>query len=131
MLVKKFEDLIAWQKAQDLAVEIYASFRKLTDFSFRDQICKAAVSISNNIAEGFDRGTDKEFKRFLDIAKGSASETKSMVYLAKRLDFIDAQREQQLINDTAEVVRIIGGLIKSLNIPSNRKGKREPKSSNN
>ncbi|MFN6944520.1 MAG: four helix bundle protein, partial [Cytophagaceae bacterium] len=60
MAIHKFEEIIAWQKAQDLAVDIYAIFQKSKDFSFRDQICRAAVSISNNIAEGFDRSSDAD-----------------------------------------------------------------------
>lgn len=53
--ISKFEDLIAWQKAQDIAVVVYEKFRGLKDFGFRDQICRAVVSVSNNIAEGFER----------------------------------------------------------------------------
>jgi four helix bundle protein len=65
MAIQKFEDIIVWQKGQDLAVEIYALFRDSRDFGFRDQICRATVSISNNIAEGFDRSSNADFKRFL------------------------------------------------------------------
>jgi len=65
MAIQRFEDIIAWQKAQDLAVEIYNVFQSSRDFGFRDQICRAVVSISNNIAEGFDRSSDADFKRFL------------------------------------------------------------------
>lgn len=89
MKVQKFEDLIAWQKAQDLAVDVYAAFGELKDWEFKDQICRAAVSISNNIAEGFGRQSKKEFIRFLYIALGSASEVKSMLYLAIRLNYLD------------------------------------------
>ena len=65
MWIKRFEDIIAWQKAQDLAVEVYSVFKNLRDFGFKDQITRASVSISNNIAEGFDRGSDADFIRFL------------------------------------------------------------------
>jgi four helix bundle protein len=58
MAFNKFEDIIGWQKAQDLAVFVYGNFGTSKDFSFKDQICRASVSVSNNIAEGFDRGTD-------------------------------------------------------------------------
>jgi four helix bundle protein len=80
--IQKFEDIIAWQKAQDIAVEIYSVFKNNKDFGFRDQIYRAAVSISNNIAEGFDRSSDAEFVRFLYISLGSCSEVKSMLYLS-------------------------------------------------
>ncbi len=64
MAIQRFEDIIAWQKAQDLAVSIYNYFSKITDYSFKDQICRASISISNNIAEGFDRSSDADFSRF-------------------------------------------------------------------
>ncbi len=115
MVIQKFEDIIAWQKAQDLAVEIYAAFDLLKDYGFKNQICNAVVSISNNIAEGFDRSSDADFARILYIALGSASETKSMLYLAIRLKFINEQQKLQLIQQTDEVSKIIRGLIKSIN----------------
>jgi four helix bundle protein len=90
MTIRRFEDIIAWQKAKNLAVDIYRAFSKSKDFRFRDQICRAAVSISSNIAEGFERRGDKEFIRFLRIAAGSASETKSLVYIARDLRYIES-----------------------------------------
>ena len=93
MVIQKFEDIIAWQKAQDPAIEIFSDFSEMRHFGFRDQICKAVVSTSNNITEGFDRSSDAAFSRFLHIALGSASETKSMLYLAERLGFIKSDRK--------------------------------------
>lgn len=69
MGIQKFEDLLSWQKGQILAKEIYLCFRDSRDFSFRDQIQRAAVSISSNIAEGFERQTNNEFRYFLYVAK--------------------------------------------------------------
>ena len=114
MVIQKFEDIIAWQKAQDLAVEIFLAFSELRHFGFRDQISNAVVSISNTIAEGFDRRSDADFSRFLYIALGSASETKSMLYLAVRLKFINNDKQIKLIGQSDEVSRIIRGLIKSI-----------------
>lgn len=114
MAVQKFEDLIAWQKAQDVAIDIYANFDTIKDFSFRNQICSAVVSISNNIAEGFDRSSDADFARFLYISLGSASEVRSMLYLAERLKYIKEKNRNDLINKVDEVSKIIRGLIKSL-----------------
>ena len=82
MAIQKFEDIIAWQKAQDFSVIIYSVFGLSKDFGFKDQISRAAISISNNIAEGFDRSSDADFNRFLYIALGSCSEVRSMLYLA-------------------------------------------------
>ena len=82
MIIKSFEDIIAWKKAKELNLLIYRNFRNRRDFSFRDQIQRASVSIMNNIAEGFERGGNKEFKNFLFIAKGSCAEVRSMLILA-------------------------------------------------
>jgi four helix bundle protein len=76
------------QDAQDLAVDVYEDFALVRDFSFCDQIKRAAVSISNNVAEGSERTTPTEFSRFLDIAKGSSGEVRSMYRLAVRLKFV-------------------------------------------
>ncbi len=114
MGVKRFEDLIAWQKAQDFAVEIYKAFEKLKDFTFRNQIFSAVTSISNNIAEGFDRSSKADFNRFLYISIASCSEVKSMLYLAERLNYIKTEDRNILIDQGNEVSRIIRGLIKSI-----------------
>jgi len=82
MSIEKFENIIAWKKAEELTIVIYSQFKDCRDFSFRDQIQRASVSIMNNIAEGFERRTNKEFINFLYIAKGSGGEVRSMLNLA-------------------------------------------------
>ena len=115
MQIIKFEDIIAGQKAQDLAVEIYSVFNTSNDFSFKDQICRATVSISNNIAEGFDRSSNADFKRFLFISLASCSEVRSMLYLAERLNYINKEEAELLRQNCVEISKIISGFIKSLN----------------
>lgn len=114
MAIQKFEDIIGWQKAQDLAVEVYVAFSDLKDYSFKDQITRASVSISNNIAEGFDRSSDADFSKFLYYSKGSCSEVRSMLHLAVRLKFIENKTKSSLIEKTDEISKILTGLIKSL-----------------
>lgn len=114
MKILKFEDIIAWQKAQDIAVDIYGLFASSKDFGFKGQIQRASVSISNNIAEGFDRINDKEFVRFLYISLASNSEVKSMLYLATRLNYVEKEKSSIFIKNSEEISRIIRGLIKSL-----------------
>ena len=114
MKIQKFEDIIAWQKGQDFAIEIYGKFGESRDFGFRDQICRAAVSISNNITEGFDRSSNAEFRRFLFISSGSCSECKSMLYLAERLNYLSKEIANDLRAKSSEISKIITGLIKSL-----------------
>ncbi|MCC6289385.1 MAG: four helix bundle protein [Chitinophagaceae bacterium] len=85
--IVKFEDLIAWQKAQDLAVEVYGTFAMIRDFDFRSQTRSAAISVSNNIAEGFDLRSKKDFMRFLNIARNSCNEvTKIIVGLIRAIE---------------------------------------------
>ena len=73
MTIEKFEDIISWKKGKTLTVLIYQLFKNSRDYSFKDQILRAVVSICNNIAEGFERRSNKEFKQFLFIAKGSCA----------------------------------------------------------
>lgn len=114
MAIQKFEDIIAWQKGQDIAVEVYGLFRDSSDFGFRNQICSATVSISNNIADGFDRSSNADFKRFLYISSASCSEVKSMLYLAERLNYLNKEKATELRLQCAEISKILSGLIKSL-----------------
>ncbi len=114
MAFQRFEDIIAWQKAQDFGVLIYKLYDKTKDFSYKNQICSAVVSISNNIAEGFDRSSNAEFKRFLYYSLGSCSEVKSMLYLGQRLNYITTDELNLCIENGNEISKIIKGLIKSL-----------------
>ena len=112
--IKKFEDILAYQKAGLFTLAIYKIFGQSKDYGFRDQICRASVSIMNNIAEGFERRTDKEFINFLYIAKGSAGEVRSMLYLARRLDYINDSEYSKMNFQISEISRLIMGLIKTL-----------------
>jgi four helix bundle protein len=114
MAVKKFEDLLVWQKSQDFAVLIYSNFSNLKDYSFKDQISRASVSISNNIAEGFDRRTNPDFIRFLYFAISSNSEVRSMLYLSERLNYLDENQSKVLIEKSNEISRMLYGLIQSM-----------------
>lgn len=113
MAVLKFEELLVWQKSQDLAVEIYTHFQENKDFSFRDQIKRAAVSISNNIAEGFDINSNADFIRFLYFSLSSNSEVRSMLYLSVRLNYINENKANILIENTNKISNMLRGLIKS------------------
>jgi four helix bundle protein len=114
MKVERFEDLICWQKAKNISVDIYKCFKYSKDFGFKDQIQRAAVSISNNIAEGFERRSNKEFIQFLYIAKGSAGEVRSMLYIAEESGYISKEQLQSFFNDCVEISKILSGLIKTL-----------------
>lgn len=117
--INSFEEIKAWQKARELNAEIYkltndnTSFSK--DFGLRDQIRRCSISISSNIAEGFERETTKEFKRFLYIAKASAGEFRSQLYLASDLNYISNQEFEKLNLKVNDISKMISGLIKYLN----------------
>ncbi len=114
MKIERFEEIKAWQKARILTAEIYDIFGKSSDYGFSNQICRASVSIMNNIAEGFERHTKKEFTHFLFIAKGSCGEVRSMLYLAKDLNRISETQFNQLFQMTEECSKMLSGLIKYL-----------------
>src|SRR5882724_9320272 len=108
MKYKRFEDLPVWNDSIDLAVQTYALTSKpqfTRRYSLKDQLERAAVSVSNNIAEGFERGTTQELLTFLYIARGSSGETRSALCLCERLEgFGDLKSEISNLKSKAEVV---------------------------
>jgi four helix bundle protein len=114
MKIERFEDIIAWKKSKELTILIYKNFSSTKDFSFKNQIERASISIMNNIAEGFERQTNKEFKNFLFIAKGSCGEVRSMLGIAKDLGYLDSGNCSKIELLTLEISRILSGLIKTL-----------------
>lgn len=114
MKFERFEDIIVWQKAQDLSMLIYKLFKSNKDFSFRDQIQRAAISISSNIAEGFERKSNNEFKYFCFIAKGSSAEVRSLLYLSQRLDYIKSSDFERCIELATSISKMLSALIKTL-----------------
>ena len=114
MKIEKFEDIIAWQKSRELTVDIYRQFKDCRDFGFKNQIERAVVSIMNNIAEGFERKGDKEFRHFLFIAKGSCGEVRSMLYLALELKYLSKDDFEKLHNLSTEISKLLSGFIKAL-----------------
>jgi len=121
---KRFENIDAWKKARVLVRQIYLisstpKFNK--DYGLRDQIRRAVVSVVSNIAEGFERGGNKEFQQFLSIAKGSIGEVKAQLYVALDVEFIEEVEFTKIYSQADEVGKIINGLIEYLK-KSNLKG---------
>lgn len=115
MAIARFEDLIAWQKAKVLTVQLYKKTNNLKDYGFKDQIQRASVSIMNNLAEGFERRSDKEFSYFLNVAKGSCGETRSMFILGNELGYFDKEETDYFKSLSEEISKIISGLTRSIN----------------
>ena len=115
MVIEKFEDVIAWQKSRELTILLYKNFNNCKDFGFKNQIERASVSIMNNIAEGFERRTNKELKNFLYISKGSCGEVRSMLDLALQLNYINKEEFNIYYNLSVEISKLLAGFIKTLN----------------
>lgn len=116
--LNSFEEIIAWQKARELNAEIYRITNNneifTRDYGLRDQMRRASISISSNIAEGFERETKKEFIRFLYIAKASAGEFRSQLYLASDLGYISNEDFQSLNLKINDISKLLSGFIKYL-----------------
>jgi four helix bundle protein len=111
---ERFENIDAWKKARILVKEIYMisskpKFNK--DYGLREQIRRAAVSVVSNIAEGFERGGNKEFRQFLSIAKGSVGEVKTQLYVALDVELISEVEFSKVYKQADEVGKIINGLM--------------------
>lgn len=114
---ERFEDIEAWKSARSLTTAIYritSDGAWAKDFGLRDQIRRAAVSIMSNIAEGFARETDNEFHRFLSMARGSAAEVKTQMYIAVDLSYIAQDTFSNLFEQADKIARQLTGLMKYL-----------------
>jgi four helix bundle protein len=124
-MIKRFEEIKAWQKARELVVEVYricVAGPIARDYGLKDQLCRAAVSSMSNIAEGFARRTDKDFAHFLDVAKGSAVEVQSLLYVALDVGYFARGEFQKLYKTVEDLTSLIGGFSTYL--------RRTPRSSN-
>jgi four helix bundle protein len=111
--VQSHRDLIVWNKAMDLAVEVYrlsASFPSTERYRLIDQLTRAAVSVAGNIAEGQGRGTSKDFGHFLALARGSLNETETYLMLAVRLGYLSEAKAAPVLGLLVEVSKMLGSL---------------------
>jgi four helix bundle protein len=117
MKIERFEDIEAWQAGRELTLSIYRATRLqqfAKDFGLVDQLRRAAVSITSNIAEGFERGGDKEFVHALTLAKGSCGEVRSQLYVALDEEYITKTQFDELAGQALAASRLLGGFIKYL-----------------
>ena len=106
---RSFENLYVWQESRELINTIYKIMSSCRDYGFKDQIQRAAVSIMNNIAEGFESGSDAKFLNFLNISRGSCAEVRSMLYLCEDLGFCTKEEREQL---QSQLRKITSGIVK-------------------
>jgi four helix bundle protein len=109
-----FQDLEIWKESLKMTVDVYQTFKTNKDYSFKDQIQRASVSVMNNIAEGFERQSEREFTKFLYYSKGSSGEVRSMLELAFDLKYIDNSQLQYLRHASTNLSVKIYRLIKYL-----------------
>lgn len=111
--IEKFEDLNVWKQGMQLTTELYKELKDCKDFGMKDQIQRSAVSIPSNIAEGFERNTNKDYIRFLYISKSSTAELRTQLYLCLRTGLIEEQKCNKLIEKTRKLSAMIYNLIKT------------------
>jgi len=111
--IEKFEDLHVWKESMRLAVDLYKALNASKDYGLRDQLQRAAVSIPSNIAEGFERNSNKEFVQFLYIAKGSCSELRTQLYLCIEVGVIENSVAQNYIEKTRKISAMLYKLIQT------------------
>lgn len=114
MKFERFEDMIVWKKARILVKDVYLAFSNSRDYGFNDQIQRSAISVMNNISEGFEKKTNTDFVKYLYIAKGSCGEIRSMLYAALDLQKIDKSTFEDLYMLCFEISKMLSGLIKTL-----------------
>ena len=113
MAYRSFEELEVWKRSCRLAVRLYEALRETRDFTLRDQMQRAVVSIPSNIAEGAERG-GKDFVRYLRVARGSAAELRTQCYIASKIGVLPADQAHDLAAELKEISKMLTGLARSL-----------------
>jgi len=119
--IRDYKDLNVWQRSMDLAVEIYKLVKLLPreeTYALSDQMRRAVISISSNIAEGQQRGSDKAFAHFLQIARGSNAELESQVILSERLGYFTEEQTAEALSIISETGKMLNNFIKKLTADS-------------
>lgn len=114
MKIEKFEDIISWQKGRELTLLRYEKLNDNKDYAFKNQILRASISIMNNIAEGFERKSNKELKQFLFIAKGSAGEVRSMLSIGVELKYFTNDEYIKYHDLSIYISKLLSNFIKTL-----------------
>jgi len=112
--ISKFENLKVWKEGFELSVRIYRILKDSKEYAIRDQLLRSSLSIPSNIAEGYDRNSDNEFVRFLNIAKASCGELRTQIYFCIEIGIIEKEIGKELIERTQKISSMIFNLIKSI-----------------
>ena len=109
----KFEDLEVWKRAARLSADLYKHLKDLKDYGFKDQITRSGLSIPSNIAEGFERESQRDCIKFLTYAKGSCGELRCQIYIGMDIEYIPKNVGKKWIQETIEISSMLSGLIKT------------------
>jgi four helix bundle protein len=122
MAFQSFEDLEVWQRGCRLAVDVFKPFATCRNFTMQDQVQRASLSVPSNVAEGYERNSNKEFVRFLNIAKGSCGELRTQLYISRKLDFLNKADFDHLIGESKEISAMLHGLSRAVSkrAPANK-----------
>lgn len=112
-----FEDLEVWKRAVALSADVYRKLAKCSDYGFRDQITRSALSIPSNIAEGMERSSAPDRAKFLDYARGSCGEFRTQVVVGSKAGFVQLPIADAWVNESREISAMIQGLVRSLKAP--------------
>lgn len=124
MAYQSFEDLKVWQRGCALAVGIFEAFADCKNFTLKDQIGRAGLSIPCNIAEGSERGSARDFAHFLNFSKGSCGEVRTQVYIARKLNLLRKPEFERFVTETKEISKMLEGLRRSMLAKTKPKMKR-------
>ena len=124
MAFQSFEDLEVWQRGCRLAVDVFQTYASCRNFTMQDQVQRSALSIPCNVAEGYERNTNKEFVRFLNISKGSSGELRTQLYISRKLDFLTKGDFNQLVGESKEISKMLHGLSRAVSKRSPKKSRR-------
>ena len=109
----RFEELEVWKRSAKLSADLYKKLKNLKDYSFKDQITRSGLSVSSNIAEGFERESNRQCLNFLSYAKGSCGELRSQIYIGMDVGYIDKKTANNWIKEAVEISSMLSGLMKT------------------
>ena len=110
----RFEELDVWKRSARLSANLYKELAELRDFGYRDQVTRSGLSVPSNIAEGFERNSDKEMANFLNYAKGSAGELRTQNYIGIEIGYLDKETGKKWIKECEEISKMLHALIQTV-----------------
>ena len=121
MSFQSFEDLAVWKRSVKLSSAVYKELQNLKDYGFKDQITRSGLSIPSNIAEGFERRSQKEYLNFLSYSKGSCGELRTQIHIGINTDYINQETGRAWIEEARQISMMLSGLMKKIKMDDRQK----------